>query len=738
MRLSLSASRISLWLAMSTVGIAGCGTNQAAGGPDAGPDGAPIADATGPSDGPTFVVEEGGTAQSLAVTPSTTSLLVTDLSMLPATAFTATAKFPDGSTTPVDASWSIDRLDIATVGAGNGVVTAAGTAFGTATVTASAFGLTAQAKVTVSLKTSVLATTVSPADQTSLAGAAASDPSVTALAYPYDQTVFPLGLLAPELMWSGGSPGDVYLVHVTAANFDLSVFTSADPPSRYTLPASLWGAVTATAAGGNTQVTLSRLSGGSAYASARESWTIANANLHGYIYYWSIADGEILRLDVTTGALQPAFDSGSALTLGSPAPLDAGLPATVDAGDAGGPPPPWEDALPGDRRCVACHAVSKNGSTLGAVFSRSDSAGPFGFVDVASAQVKAIGDYSVNGAFEALTPDGKYAVVNDNFMTLALADTSTGSLLPSLFDAQSNLCDPVFSPDGTKFAVATNCGVYDMDPTQAYPVQYMTSDLSLFDFAEGPSPTFANPRTLMVGGSPDAGAYDAIAFPSFSPDSQWVFYQRGSNSRAKINGNVTMYSHGVDDLYVTAAQAGGAQIALDQANGKGVLSADNLHLNYAPTVNPIGEGGYIWVVFTSPRDYGNRVGSTRGVGATSYPNDATYANNKQLWVTAVDVGVKTTDPSHPAFWLPGQSNDSINMFGYWALSPCKPTVDDAGAPETCNAGFECCSGFCRAGACIEQPGGCHRLDEGCASSADCCTTGSVSCIAGVCQAQATR
>ena len=732
---------ITLVIAMATMGMAGCGTSHESEAPDASARADADSDAAGPDSGPVFKPQDGSTAkaQSLSVSPSTTTLLVTDLSALPSTAFTATAKFADGTTSRGNASWSIDRLDIASVGAGDGVVAASGMAFGSATVTAAAYGLTAQATITVGLKTSVLATTVSASDQASLAGAATSDPAVTAFAYPYDKTVFPLGVLPPELMWNGGSPGDVYLVHVTAANFDLSVFTNADPPSRYALPTALWKAVTATAAGASVQVTLARLSGGTATASAHESWTIANANLHGSIYYWSIADGEILRLDVTTGALEPAFGSGSALTLGSPAPLVSTSPAQ----------PPWEDALPGDRRCVACHAVSKDGATLGAVFSRSNSAGPFGFVDVPSAQVKAIGDYTVNGAFEALTPDGKYAVVNDNFMTLALADTSTGSIVPSLFDGQSNLCDPVFSPDGTKFAVATSCGLND---TLAYPVQYATSSLSLFDFAQRPNPLFANPRTLVVGGSPDGGSpddagpdaatpnasgADAIAFPSFSPDSQWVFYQRGSNSRAKINF-ATPYTHGVDDLYITEAQPGGRTMALDQANGAGVLSADNLHLNYAPTVNPISEGGYMWVVFTSPRDYGNRIGSTRVAGSTSYPDDATYANNKQLWVTAVDVNPQSGDPSHPAFWLPGQSTDSINMFGYWSLAACKPTVDDAGAPQSCSAGFECCSGFCRTGVCIDQPTGCHQEGEACASTGDCCTNGSVSCVAGVCQAQATR
>jgi hypothetical protein len=153
-------------------------------------------------------------------------------------------------------------------------------------------------------------------------------------------------------------------------------------------------------------------------------------------------------------------------------------------------------------------------------------------------------------------------------------------------------------------------------------------------------------------------------------------------------------------------------------------------------VNPIAEGGYIWVVFTSPRDYGNREGDARVAGSSSYPSDPTYANPKQLWVAAVDANVGTVDPSHPAFWLPGQDVSTINMFGYWALAPCKATVGADGGASACSAGFECCTGFCRDGACVAPPTGCHEIDESCSSSGDCC--GGASCVTGVCQVLAPR
>lgn len=88
--------------------------------------------------------------------------------------------------------------------------------------------------------------------------------------------------------------------------------------------------------------------------------------------------------------------------------------------------------------------------------------------------------------------------------------------------------------------------------------------------------------------------------------------------------------------------------------------------------------------------------------------------------------------------MPGQDIATANMFGYWTLAPCKPTVTDGGAQATCSTGFECCSGFCRDEGqgyiCTNNPGGCSQLGEKCGGNSDCCGAGpSVGCIAGVCQ-----
>jgi hypothetical protein len=695
------------------LGVAACGSSGGsdfAGKPDGGQS---QHDATTSTDAPHLDFDTShGAVTALSIAPATSTLTVTNPMTPPTEALKAIAKYADGSSGSVSASWTVTRPDIAGIGASTGVVTPSGTTFGDVGVSATALGKTATATVTVKLKTSINPGMLPASAQSALNGAKTPDPSVTTFAYPYDETDFPRGLLPPEQQWNGGAMGDSYSLHYTAPDFDLTVYLTADPPSRFTLPVVDWNGLTASVPGDEVTVELHRLSGKMAYASASQTWNIADANLGGTIYYWSISEGQIYSIDLATGTRSPVFASGSNTVLGTPAPLDDGTPAS----------PPWESngTTTANTRCVACHSVSKDGSTLTSVFSVAGSSGPLGFVDIASSTISAIGDYQDQGTFDALLPDGSQAVINFGTKTMQLIDKGTAAPLASALDGQANLCDPTFSPDGTLFALAANC-----DPGFGYPVEFRTSNLVVYSYANT-APYFTAPQTILTS----TGIGDAIAFPSFSPDSKFLFIQRGDYSRAKYGTD----QHGVDDLYVVAATAGATPIALDNANNPGgILPADSQHLNYAPTVNPIASGGYIWVVFTSPRDYGNEIVSPEGPA----PMDATYSNRKQLWVAAVDADIGTVDPSHPPFWLPGQDITTPNMFGYWALSPCKPTMGDGG-PSTCMAGFDCCSGFCRdtgkGPVCVNNPGGCHQTGETCTTTSDCCDSSSgVSCIGGICQ-----
>lgn len=671
----------------------------------------------GQTDGTGFDLGDKGAPTALAVDPASTALTVTDPKAPPSVALKAIATFSDGTHAELPASWSLDHYDVASVGAASGVVTATGNSGGKVTVTATVGTLTATAVVTVAINLTVHHDLLDPTDETALGAATTADKAVTDLLYPYDKTVFPKGLLGPDVMWNGGTSSDAYLLRIRGESLAVDYFTKAAPPSAITIDTALWNVITSTvtSAGtdGDISVELRRSNGGTAYVSAKRTFRIANANLRGTIHYWAVDRGEIMKIN--PGAMAPVseFDAGPSNALGSPAPLNSGA----------APTPPWQDNGAG-KRCVACHAVSKNGARLASTFSTPrGSTGPIGFVDVATSTVQSIGDYQQNVMFVALNPDGTKALANTTTMKLRLIDAATGGPLASLFDSKTdNHCDPVFSNDGTMMAEAGNV-------VGGNPVEFTNSDLIVYSF-DSATNAFSSPRTIVKGAA--APAHDAIAFPSFSPDSKWIFFQRGDYSRAKYgDSTVGNYFHGNDDLYVVEAKEGAAPIALSALNGSGVLTGDNLHINYQPTVNPIAEGGYFWVVFVSPRDYGNKMVSPRGAA----PKDATYSNRKQLWVAAIDASMKGPDPSHPAFRLPGQLLNTVNMNGYWTLSPCIPTPKD-GSAASCSAGFECCSGFCRdvggKPSCVDPPSGCHRTGEACTMSSDCCGDGK--CVGGFCAA----
>ena len=403
-------------------------------------------------------------------------------------------------------------------------------------------------------------------------------------------------------------------------------------------------------------------------------------------------------MKIAPGAATPTliFDSGPADQLGTPTPT--GYNNTV---------PPWASGG-NNKRCVACHTVSKDGSTLAAIFEKTGStASPWGTVDLTQStpSVLQLTPYTSTTIYLGLSPDGAYAVANDMNMSMRLANAKTGAPIATALDGfADHVCDPAFSPDGKHLAFAGNV-------VGSYPVEYTQGDLTVMDF-DGPSTTFSNRRTIIPGGGL------AVAFPSFTPDSAWMVYQKGDYSRAKYGTS----SVGHDDLFIADLAKQVGEVALPTASGAS-LDAKNQHIAYQPTVNPIAVGGYVWVVFVSPRDYGNRMAST---------SNPTYETRKQLWVAAVDVNPKPgVDPSHPAFWLPGQDLTTINMSGYWALEACLQTG------QGCDQGYECCTGFCQSDgmggfACVPPPTGCSQIGNKCTTDADCCNNPSVKCIGGFC------
>lgn len=608
----------------------------------------------------------GGITDTLVIEPPTATIVVDNGSSSP---LQLVAKYKGEQVYP--SSWQTDHNGIADVTA-QGLVTAVGTKGGQVTVTAEYEGMTGTAVITVMIKKTSNPAGATQEDQNKLKAASAWDQGIV-WTYPYDRTVWPTGLLPPEMMWNNGGDGDIYYLHFTGNYVDVEVFLNAAPPSRYPIDQADWTIVNESGAGEDVKVELARLQPAAPEATrvVEHTWKMAPGSLRGTVYYWANNLGRIVRI-------KP----------GATAPEDFLASAGVNG-------------------CTACHAVSANGHTL-LIGGDVDTSNYDLVNDTTMMSLPSVGKAVRNWAMPAISPDGKYVVENNAPLpgppggSDGLYDAVTGQRVPNSGLDGAWLDMPAFGPAGTKLAFVDHGGSHDL---YAYN----------FDLANGQA--VGNPL-LLVGAGSDPNL-NAIAFPSVSPSVKktqsdvhtWIVYHRGS-----YPGSLdTRMGNGY--LYLASADQPGVEMRLAEATGDNYPFAAgdrDRHYNYEPTFAPATAGGYMWVVFTSRRTYGNRL-----TGASDQV--------KQLWVAAIDQFAEPgTDPSHPAFWVPGQDMSSLNMRGYWALDPCIQQGN------MCTTDAECCDGKkCENGLC-GGPDTCAQNGELCDGDADCCDPSQL-CIGGSCQ-----
>jgi hypothetical protein len=421
--------------------------------------GASSASGSGGNGGSADASDEGlfvdhGPMVSIVVDPPTATIDVQNGVAAPF-AFKAIATYQDQTKAEVAANWAFDRPDIAQIETGSGKLSASGKIGGKGMVTATVGGLSATAEAPFLLHVEDNPAGLSAEEQKLF-----DNPELAptgALLYPYDKTVFARGIIAPEIMWSGGAVGDAWLVHLKQAYLDAKVYVKADPPSGYLMSDDLWTSLTVSNAGEDVEVSVARLSGGKASAPVKETWKVAQGSLRGSIYYWAVNTGQLMKIAPGAATPDAVFDSGSFDQLGSPPPPDYD-----------GYQPPWSQGV-NNKRCVACHAVSKDGTRIAALFERkSQTPSPWGTIDLTLAQpaVVQMSSYGSQAIFVGISPEGKRVVQNDLNFTMRLKNATTGELIPSLLDGFGDkTADPAFSPDGKLLAFASNI-------TGSYPVEY--------------------------------------------------------------------------------------------------------------------------------------------------------------------------------------------------------------------------------------------------------------------------
>ncbi|HXX69831.1 MAG TPA: hypothetical protein VEK07_21805 [Polyangiaceae bacterium] len=584
-------------------------------------------------------------------------------------------------------------------------------------------------------------------------------PNISPPLYPYDGTVWPLGLTSPLVMWNAPQTGDVYWLHYAEQNYTVDAYyTLASLPAQLRLDQTDWDRLTASNNAANAPDPLTFVvsrwdqTTGAAYTTATETWTVAPQSLSGAIYYWTASQqsaqaarvGHISKFQPGTGA--------------TPQPLNNGI-------------------------CMGCHAVNAQGTILvadvddGLENERSagtlppdagvPSVAPYGnwsgtrawaSFDITQPSSPLLYQSNKFGADVALTPDGKYLVFGGptnqpGSKYISLGDPLTGQVIATsgldevtLDPNETNLEMPAFSPDGTMLAVVQSDNAGDTDnvlPGQPEVISY----LEFNEAGDAGGPAFEPVLHDIVAGSSPAFATTGggLGYPSFTPDSKAVAFHAGTWSTGCATGCL---DPDVDDgdLFIATID-GGAPIRLAAADDP--PDPNDGFSSVEPTFNPVVRGGYSWVVFTSMRNWGNQPWPDDG----SIPPDAgpdMHVNGKRrLWVAAVDTNLGATDPSHPAIYLEGQE-DTPNMRGFWTLASCIATPggsgasggadsgadDDASSADggaQCTDGFQCCSGFCEQGVCVDvNTISCVGLGASCASASDCCNPAIVSCLGGTC------
>lgn len=645
--------------------IAGVGGNTTA-----GVGGSTTAGTGGSTAGAGGSTSSHGPVTSLQVDPSSAVIEVVD-GQSSAVAFQTKQVHQDGFVEPASdgITWTVDPPDLATVSA-TGLVTATGARAGAGKVTAQFQGLQATATFTVNLKYNSIDPSVPGATVTQIQGATPGAGTAPTVTYPFHETVMPQNVQAP-LIQLGGSTKGVFRIKLTKPHVEVTSYVST--PSWLPL-ANAWRALADSDTFDPITLTVDHWDGSALSASQSITINLSPGAISGIVYYWSVEQGRIHRIDPAVGQAKP-MDPKAA--------------------------------------CMACHSVSRDGRYLAVNYGNNLQGA---VLDLTAADTPEV--ISPLGTrlttFSTFSPDSKRLLANvatpdgqgwwTDERKLGLFDVPSGQQI-NTSTLPENVAQPEWSPDGKSIALISNLGENLFPLHTSY--LFENGDLSVLS-VQG-SDTFGNMNLLHFGSSlasaPEGGNSDS--HPTWSPDSSLLAFNHGVAGRASGGGpDWTAYPGA---LYLISA-SGGKPTRLDHANS----GPDGIY-SYWPTFSPFvtetldRKGKYFWLAYFSHKPY---AGKTIG----------------QLWVTAIDTQPQPgKDPSHPPYWLPGQDGKTHNAAAFWTAQACRRNG------ENCTSASECCSEICTGtpGKCGPPDiSSCRKNGETCGGASDCCND--LSCIGNTC------
>ena len=558
--------------------------------------------------------DDDGGATSLAIDPPMSTLVLQDGT--PAMEdFTATATYPGGATKDVtgQVTFAIDETlgtfagaELTMIGAGKTTVTATlGSGSDALAGTAEVIGQLTGSRVDPSL----------PANTPDLFGSGATEDPTRAptVVYPPLGVVVPRNLGDFEVHWTDASTNDVFEVSLETDYADLKVYVpggngsgGGPDPTWMAFLASEWSAAV-----GNEQTVTYQVRGadstmpGTVGSAPIEEVKLSNEQMNGGIYYWASAGTTsaegIWRHDMSMPG-QPAKAYATRDQFATP---------------PGGTPP---------GRCIACHVLSRDGTKMAITWD-----GGGGSADEIDVATETFQNGSNAWNFATYTPDGTQLLAVETG-DLVVRDEATQTVLGSM-TSDGWVTHPDLSPDGTKL-------VYTRPTVTSLDWAFGGGQIIIRTYDQA-SMTFG-PETVLVA---DA---NNNYYPSFSPDNQWVLFNKSTD-----NSTLGAYNNPSASMWVVKADGSAPPVELASLN-TAVAGLTNSWGRWAPFAQTLGAGNtqMYWITISSKRDYGVRL---VGLG------------QPQIWMTPFfpDQASVGEDPSAPAFRLPFQNIDSSNHIAQW-------------------------------------------------------------------------
>jgi hypothetical protein len=509
---------------------------------------------------------------------------------------------------------------------GNRFVSAADRA-GRATITARWNQLVGTAELDIVLRQTIVDPSA-PADAPDRFGGAQPGGAAPELVYPASGVIVPPNLGTMELHYRPGPGNNLFELVVTGTRVQLAIYFACTPladgcvwePSQ-----AIWDTL-ALAGRGDTALTyhLRGLDGSAAAPtvgqSADQTLQFAGDDMFGGLYYWAAGNGAIMR-----------YEFGRR---GQTAERFLGVGQT------------------GATTCVGCHALSRDGSKIAVGL---DIPGPATVETYAVATRTKLwrapmGGLPIPGAtgggnFFAFSPDNQWLLSSDGRSVVQRA-ADTGAGMTTVITSGSM---PDWSADGARVVFARPATV---PPFGGNPGVARAS-LHTVD-----ATSWAGEQTLVPQVAGENNYY-----PSFSPDSGWVVFNRSLAADS---------FDAMDARLMAVAASGGPVYALAAASA---ATGGDSWPKWAPFVHSYAGGQLMWLTFSSRRPYGLRASGT-----------------SQLWMVGFDPAriQAGNDPSFVAFWLPFQDAASGNHIAQWVeeirRQPCDDMGNECPGSEVCEAG----------------------------------------------------